>query len=150
MIEILPATEALAIELAALMTDSDRVDLERLSGTSAADALAHGVRASEYAFCAVEDGKPLAMGGAIPQGTLLTSSGFVWLVTQPEAMRKPIAFLRHARRQTAIMRERFLILRNYERVHETKGLKWLQWLGFTLGAEMVVNGLAVYPMELRA
>lgn len=150
MIEIVIATEALAGDLLVLMSETDRADFARLSGESGLAVLHYGVRNSSYAFCAVEDGVPLAMGGVIPVGSLLSSSGWVWLVTQPAATEKPVTFLRHARRQVAIMRQMFPVLRNFERVGKENSRHWIEWLGFKFGDETEINGVRVMPIEVKS
>ena len=150
MIEIVTATEDLARALVPLMTEIDQSDLVRLSGGTALDALLHGVRASTYGFCAVENGTPLAMGGVIPHGSLLSPSGWVWLVTQPQATAKPITFLRHAKRQIAIMKTMFATLQNFERVGKENSRHWVEWLGFQFGEEAEVNGIRVMPIEVKS
>ncbi len=135
--------------LVALMRADDRAALERISGGHPAAVLRAGITQSLYSFAYLDDDTPLCLGGVIDMGTLLGPDGLVWLVVQPAIEQHKKRFVRESRRQMAIMLDLIPVLRNAERRCEGRAMRWLQWLGFEIGAPTTIAGEPMVPITAR-
>jgi len=107
-----------------------------------------GVRASTYAWCALEGDDPLCIGGVVPDGALLGDVGRPWMVSQPALARHPKRLLRESRGQLAVIRRQYPVLTNFVSCDYPKSLRWLAWLGFAVGDEELVLGTRVRRVSL--
>jgi hypothetical protein len=62
------------------------------------------------------------------------------MVAQPGLARHPKRLLRESRAQLVVMRRLYPVLENFVSCDYPKSLRWLAWLGFTVGEEETVMG----------
>lgn len=147
-VEIVQAEYEHAEALVPLMRERDLADLETLACEDVLDVLTAGIDRSDYAFAAIHDGEVLCVGGVVSMGALMAREGLVWLVTQPAIDNHKRAFLRGSKQQLAIMLGMFDTLRQWERASETRGLRWMKWLGFREVREVTLSGIQMIEMEI--
>ncbi|HXA22754.1 MAG TPA: hypothetical protein VNW90_10665 [Acetobacteraceae bacterium] len=121
--------------LVARMTPRDLAAFAALGCPDAEAAIRTGVRASTYAWSAMEDDEPLCIGGIIPSSTMLGDTALPWMVSQPGLGRHKRFFLRESRARLPDLRRQFPILANVIACDYPKSLRWLAWLGFEIGDE---------------
>lgn len=143
----MPETVAVTPEIIAdflpAMGAVERADLERLGGAA---VLENAVALSLHSFAGVVDGVPAFVGGVVPSEDHLT--GRVWMMATPAVDRAKKFYLRETRRQVALMAEMFDRLETKVSVEYPKSLRWLEWLGFSVGEAVEMNGRTVRPVEL--
>lgn len=129
-LEVVPAMEAHARELAPRLRPRDVDEVRDSGGYSPLEALTVSVQWSTYARALLEDGRVIAMWGVapLPDGTL----GAVWLLGSPELDHHPRLFLKLARPEVEHMAGMFLGLTNYVSASNTASVRWLKRLGFTV------------------
>jgi hypothetical protein len=129
--------------LLALMAPKDVAAFAALGVGDPGSVIKAGIRASTYAWCALDGCEPLCIGGVVPDSTLLGDVGRPWQVSQPGLERHKKRFLRESRAQLAILRRHYPALSNYVSCDYPKSLRWLGWLGFEIGDEVLLGGAAV-------
>lgn len=136
-VELVPATEAHARELAQRMRKEDREEILASGGFTPLGALLDALRHSELAGTALYAGEVAAMYGCVPTptGTLLGGRvGVAWLLTGEAVNRHPRVFLRQCRQAISEMLEHYDIIVNAIDARYTKALRWAKWLGFEVCA----------------
>lgn len=121
---------ALKPEHAAIVPYLRRADVEEIdamTGLSPAVAVAYSIAETERGYCALLDGKPCAVFG-------VAHGGVIWLVGTDEIARHPVTFYRVSRRIFPVLSAGYSSLENYVDARNTLSLRWLQWLGFEIGA----------------
>jgi hypothetical protein len=98
------------------------------------EALRHSVRVSARTWVAVVEGRPAAIFGVAPLGTVLDPRGAPWLLGTDDVPAKPRALVRLARVYTSEMLSAFPHLVNAVHTRNTAACTWLARVGFTLGA----------------
>jgi hypothetical protein len=133
--------------LLALMTPRDLAAFAALGADNPAVTIKDGIAASVHAWCALDGDDPLCIGGLIPQ-TLLGDVGRPWMVSQPGLERHKKALLRESRARLVTLRRHYPVLRNYVACDYPKSLRWLAWLGFTVGEPEQVGSVWVRLVTL--
>jgi hypothetical protein len=90
-----------------------------------------GIEVSAFALTCLFDGEPVAMFGVVPASTL-TGRGVPWMVASATLDRHQRLFLRHCRPAVEQMGRMFRHLCNHVDARNTKAVRWLAWLGFTV------------------
>jgi len=130
-------------ELVRLMSDRALAAFAALGAGDPVETIRAGVRASMYAWCALDGEDPLCIGGVVPDGPLLGDVGRPWMVSQPALARHPKRLLRESRARLAVIRRMYPVLTNFVSCDYPKSLRWLAWLGFAVGGEELVLGTRV-------
>jgi hypothetical protein len=133
-VRIVPATAALARELAPRMRPAE-VDEVRASGRhTPLGALLAGLEASSIAHAALFDGKVACMWGVVPMrwSALVGRIGAVWLLTSDLVERHPKAFWRGCRAELPRLFESCDMLVNAIDARHDKAVRWARRLGFPL------------------
>lgn len=131
MITMLPATEDDARELAPLLRAEDRAEVIAL-GIEPVDGLLQSLAAAREAWTYRDDGRIICMAGVAPL-SLIGSTGVPWLLGSPLVASHRRAFMVETRRMVAQWLSIFPVLRNVVDARYEAAIRWLRWLGFTVG-----------------
>lgn len=131
MITVLPATEEDAGELAPLLRSEDRAEVLAL-GVDLFYGLLQSVAASRETWTYRDDGQIICMAGVAPL-SLIGSTGIPWLLGSPLVAIHRRAFMVETRRTVARWLTMFDVLRNVVDAQYEAAVRWLRWLGFTIG-----------------
>lgn len=116
--------------LAERLRDDDMAELQA-AGTGPMRALWRSYRQSTYAKVAFVDGELAAAWGLA--GEPLGRSGRPWLLTAPSVERAPLAFVKEARKEVALMLTINPVLWGYVDDAYTRAIRLLELIGFTIG-----------------
>lgn len=131
------ATIADVYALARTLRERDRAECACYGVTPAA-GLRASFRAATIRRCAVIEGEIAAMWGAA--GVALGYSAHAWLMTAPVIEKLPVAFIREARREVALMLQTHQRLEGEVAVDYPQAIRLLEVLGFTIGGEFKMPG----------
>jgi len=149
LVEIRPATVEDAPAL--VLRQADREEVEALTGRDAREALVESVVRSAAAWAGLANGELVCLFGVVPV-SLVGVTGIPWLLGSDAVTRYGRPFLRRNRAYLREMLREFPVLRNVVDARNTVSIRWLEWLGFTLGTPqpMGVCGLPFIPFEMSA
>ncbi|WP_428659501.1 hypothetical protein [Reyranella sp.] len=149
LVEIRPATVADARML--VLRAADREEVEALTGRDPREALVASVERSASAWAGRADGELVCLFGVVPM-SLVGVVGVPWLLGSDAVARYGRPFLRRNRVYLREMLRVFPVLRNVVDARNAVSIRWLRWLGFTLGTPqpMGVRGLPFIPFEMLA
>jgi hypothetical protein len=149
LVEIRPATVEDALAL--VLRQADREEVEALTGRDAREALVESVVRSAAAWAGLANGELVCLFGVVPV-SLVGVTGIPWLLGSDAVTRYGRPFLRRNRAYLREMLREFPVLRNVVDARNTVSIRWLEWLGFTLGTPqpMGVCGLPFIPFEMSA
>ena len=149
LVEIRPATVEDALAL--VLRQADREEVEALTGRDAREALVESVVRSAAAWAGLANGELLCLFGVVPV-SLVGVTGIPWLLGSDAVTRYGRPFLRRNRVYLREMLREFPVLRNVVDARNTVSIRWLEWLGFTLGTPqpMGVRGLPFIPFTMSA
>lgn len=150
-IEIVPATDAHAVELAPRMRAADIREIEAAIGLEALEALRLSLLRSTEAWAGMVDGEVACVFGVGPL-SLLGGEGCPWLLGSDLVERNAIAFARRNRAMVARWLCTYRVLRNHVDARNSQAIRWLGWLGFTLKPAVPygVRRLPFHPFERSA
>lgn len=125
----------------------DREEMLAGAGQSIADALQYGIDQSLRAWVIEAHGRPLAAVGDTMHGI---GTGVPWMVTTDHVVRDARAFLRGSRAVLMEMLQRHQLLVNYVDARNVNAIRWLAWLGFTIGNAVPygVQGLPFHKFHM--
>jgi hypothetical protein len=129
---ILPASEAHAVAMAPHLRPADAAEVYATSGRGPEEALTAALRRSTQAWTCLIDGEPACIWGVGPL-SLVAGKGCPWLLGTEAVERHPLAFLRQSRGFLAIMLRTYSQLENHVDARNRLSIRWLRWLGFTIG-----------------
>jgi hypothetical protein len=112
---------------------ADRDEIEEGCGQSIASALTLGLRSSVAAHVIAWGDTPLAAFGDVCYSPG-AGIGIPWLISTDAIEQHPRAFLRICKPLVAQMLERHQTLINYVDTRNTAAIRWLEWLGFSMGS----------------
>ena len=112
---------------------ADRDEIEEGCGQTIASALALGLRSSVVAHVIAWRDTPLAAFGDVSYSPG-AGIGIPWLISTNAIEQHPRAFLRICQPLVAQMLERHQTLVNYVDTRNTAAIRWLEWLGFSMGS----------------
>jgi hypothetical protein len=149
LVEIRPATVEDALAL--VLRQADREEVEALTGRDAREALVESDVRSAAAWAGLANGELVCRFGVVPV-SLVGVTGIPWLLGSDAVTRYGRPFLRRNRAYLREMLREFPVLRNVVDARNTVSIRWLEWLGFTLGTPqpMGVCGLPFIPFEMSA
>ena len=129
---LLPATVDDARELAPLLRAPDRAEVLAL-GVDPVEGLLTSLRSSQEAFAArAANGGIICMAGVSP-ATLTGPTGVPWLLGSDLVPVYRRAFMVETRAMIAHWLTLYPILRNVVDARYEAAIRWLEWLGFTIG-----------------
>lgn len=85
-------------------------------------------------------GRPVLAYGVVPDETA-EGYGVCWMMGTPLIQKNPLGILRFARREIESWMREFTTIYNFVDTRNELHVRWLQILGFTLGAKFPVNGV---------
>jgi hypothetical protein len=150
-IEIRPATVFDAVQLAPNLRAADREEVEALSGRDPMDVLVASVEQSSSAWAGLANGNLVCLFGVVP-ATLIGVTGVPWLLGSNDVCAYSRQFLRRNRAYVHEMLQEYPILRNVVDERNSVSIRWLRWLGFTMGAPtpMGARGLPFIPFGMES
>ena len=122
------STLADCTELAAKMRQEDVQEIWHLNRVKPLDALLSGL-AWPYCYTVVHREKVVAMFGVGGYGR----QGYPWMLASEGLKDIRKSFVRECRKYVAEMASHYPVLSNVAWSKNVVHIKWLQWLGFTLG-----------------
>lgn len=131
MIAMLPATEGDARELAPLLRAEDRGEVMAL-GFDPLHGLLRSLTAAREAWTWRDDGKIICMAGIAPL-SLIGRTGVPWLLGSALVATHRRAFMVETRNTVARWLTLYDALRNVVDARYAAAIRWLRWLGFTIG-----------------
>ena len=147
-ITILPAMPAHAEWVAPRLRAADAFEVRMMSGSAPLVALRRGLVLSSETWTGTVDGRPVCLFGIAPR-SLLSDVAAPWLLGTDEIALHAWAFLRRNRAVVARWRAQYRRLENLVWAENTAALRWLGWLGFTLGASVELNGVNWRPFAME-
>lgn len=132
--------------LVPLIRADDRKEVERL-GNTIEQALAQSFRDSDHLWLAELDGKPACIIG-IGTVSYIGNVGTPWFLTTDvmETMAAKRALLAYSPVFVADFLEKYDNLVNYVDARYIRALRWLKWLGFTIG-EIERSSITGHPFR---
>ena len=129
--EIVRATEEHVAAMAPHLRDADREEILISTRMTPAESLHYSMTMSPIAYTALEGDTPICMFGA---GTAnpLSFTGSPWLLATDDLDRWGFQLGKLCRRYVVEMFDRFDYLCNYVDERNTKAVRWLEWIGFTI------------------
>lgn len=127
--EVLPVDPAEVAEIAAIVRQADRDEIERDLETPIEQALLDGITGSRKASKIVCQGLVLAVFGDA-DCDIAKGLGVPWLISTVHVERFPRAFLAVCKPEVEEMLARHGALLNYVACENTVAIRWLRWLGF--------------------
>lgn len=119
--------------IAATARKADRLEIEEGCGQSIASALTLGLRSSVSPKVIAWDHTPLAALGDASYSPG-AGIGIPWLISTNSIERHPKAFLRVCKPLVSDMLQRHDHLINYVDARNHAAIRWLEWLGFSMGS----------------
>jgi len=150
MFELVSATEAHALDLAANLSPQSLMDCAVL-GRDPGRLCVDNFRTSVCVFAGLCDGRCFCLFGVWPD-SLTATSGQPWLLTSPAILGAKIVFGRASRQYLPYLRNRFTYLHGWVYEGNTVSRKWLKWLGYTIAPEptTIGDGKRYYRFEWSA
>lgn len=126
-----PATVDDCAELALTMRTADRIEIAMAGSAGPYESLVRGVATSEAPQAIVNpQGEVVALLGVVPMGNLY---GSPWMLASDGLEEIKWPFLRECRNRLAEIHSRYPFLHNHVWEGNTTHIRWLKWLGFTVG-----------------
>lgn len=145
--EIRPYRDGDMARLAANLRPADRAELVALVGEDRAqDVLMSCPQNSAMTWTHELNGEVLSVFG-VAAADLLQGEGAIWLMGTRLLERHPSALMRQIPQYVTEMRRVFPKLMNAVDARNTRSIRWLTWLGFTIlpARPMGVAGLPFHP-----
>lgn len=128
---MLPATEDDARELAPMLRAEDRSEVMAL-GLDPLDGLLQSLAGASEAWTWRDEGRIVCMAGVAPL-SLIGRTGVPWLLGSALVAAHRRAFMVETRNTVARWLTMFDVLRNVVDARYSAAIRWLRWLGFTIG-----------------
>ena len=130
-VEIIPATLEHAAELSTRLRESDRLEIEAMSGRDPMEALASSIDRGVWSEALMIDGQVEALGG-LGAVSMLFGPGVPWLMGSDRLTERARWFLSESRRQVARMRGTYGELVNWVDARNVLSVRYLRRLGFAI------------------
>ena len=139
-----------AAALAPRLRVLDLAEIEAASGRAPGNVLAESVDRAVWSEALVIDGRIEAIGGLGAQ-SMMFGPGIPWLVGSDRLTEQRRWFLGESRRQVWRMLSHYQRLENRVDARNAPAIRYLRWLGFTLGAATPWGhaGLPFYPFTME-
>jgi hypothetical protein len=150
-VEFRLATLADAAVLERTLRPTDRAEVIAASGPDVLRTLEQSIRLSTDCWAAEIDGELIALLGVAPV-SLLSGIGSIWLLGTPR-MTRVRSLTRFARDYLRlILTTEYPVLMNYVDARNTRSIRWLKRLGFTVHAAEPYGaaGLPFHKFEMRS
>ena len=128
--EVVMATPAIIDAVVADVRQADVDELWAVAQVTPRSAIAYGAEHST-AFALLADGVPVCVFGIVPY-SVLSGAGIPWMVGTPGIDRHAVGFIRRCRMDLARFFGEWDKLFNVVDARNTKAIRWLKWLGFSV------------------
>lgn len=128
-IAVVEATQEHVQQMLPNVRTADQHEVLAAYGMSVESMLGRCVANSDMAWAGLVDDEVACLFG-VQGATLISQTGFPWLIGTDLIDLHAKAFLRRNRRMIDRMHERYPTLENYVDVRNVKSIAWLEWLGF--------------------
>ena len=128
--------------IATLAQRMDPADRARFDGDAAA-TIRQAAAGCVHSFAGIIDNLPAFVGG-------LMADGRVWMVSTPDVAKARKFYLRATRAETERMQTISPVLWTYVDARYPRSLRWLAWLGFSVGEPVEILGTTARKVERRA
>lgn len=128
------------------LREADRQELIASDGDPE-EAVRRSVRESAWAVTVYIDGKLAAITGVAPIDGLLGSRGSPWMLGTPHVDRHPSVLVKVGRLYCGAMLDQYPHLLNFVDARNTRSIRWLKRLGFTIHPAYVFGG-RTHPFHL--
>lgn len=145
---VVPARAIHIRRIARLMRAADQDEVRAL-GRTPFGAMALSLRKSKRAWTIIADGRPIAMFG-VGDVNILAGVGSPWMLGTDDLPRHATIFLRNCAYWVGQLLEGYTVLRNCVDDRNTLSIRWLKWLGFTIGEPVAFKGQLFRMFEMRA
>lgn len=115
--------------IAGRMRQEDVEEVWALARMSGRDALVQSFHISQECWVGEQDGKVFCILGCVPGEAGAT----LWMLFTSDVRYLPISFFRQSKEHLQVMLATYGRLSNYTDTKNAFILKWLKWLGFTVG-----------------
>lgn len=133
MISVRKAVGEDAEMIAPLLRDEDAREVMRLGCGPASGCIRRAIAGSRMAGVFYRDEAPLCVFGVADASVVDQKTGIPWLIGTHALSRSPRPFLRETRQWVSAWMEHYSALTNYVDADYEKAIRWLRWLGFTIG-----------------
>lgn len=134
MIRVRKAKTEDADMIAPLLRAEDAREVMRLGCGPASGCIRRAIDGSRMAGVFFHGDAPLCVFGVADASVIDRNTGIPWLVGTSELARHPRPFLRETRKWVSAWMELYSILTNYVDADYAKAIRWLRWLGFSIGS----------------
>jgi len=148
---IVPATVEHARAMAPRMRKEDAAEVWASLHAGPLEALEISLSWSLFAWTWMVGGEPAAMFG-IGTADVMGTTGIPWLLSTDAVERFSTTFLRGCKRNLRTLLRTFPHIENYVDARYTRCIRWLEWLGFSIGEPVPFGkeGLPFRHFEMRA
>ncbi len=146
------ATDAHALDMAPRLRAADREEVAASSGRSPLEALRYSLAASSHAVSALDPvGRVVCMFG-VGVVDLMGGVGAPWLLGSDLMADHRREFARRSRAYLPLMLAHYPNLENAVDARHVEAIRWLEWLGFTIGDPKPIgrSGAMFRPFEMRS
>lgn len=113
------------------MRCADRAEVWASNHLTPIEALERGLSASDFVAVITVNDMPMAMCGLVKRD-ILSGKGFIWMLATEESTNHKREFLVYGRKLVDEMLNECPYLCNMVHTKNTKSIRWLRWLGFTI------------------
>lgn len=132
------------------MRPADRDEVAASHGLAPFSALKLSLHRSKRAWTIMSpEDVPIGMFG-VGDANILAGVGSPWLLGTDELPRHAMIFLRNCPYWVGQLLEGYTVLRNCVDDRNKLSMRWLKWLGFTIGEPVAFKGHLFRMFELRA
>lgn len=142
--EIVIATEEHIIEVANKARPEDKAELWAATMSTPIVTLRRGLEHSDTAYAGLLDGMAVCVWGVAPV-CLLTGLGAPWMVGTSDLDIHATKFLRRCRAPLLELFSGYDRLENYVDARNTKAIRWLKFMGFTINNDPQPYGMFSLP-----
>ena len=148
-INVVPASKNHIKAISANMRPADCAEAWAAALLSPEEALRQSLAASPLAWTLLADEKPVCMFGAATTKT--ATIGRPWLLGTPDIERYATAFVKLNQIYLLAMLDRFPVLTNHADARNKTSIRWLRWLGFSIGRSVPKGPFnhPFHPFEIR-
>lgn len=130
--------------ISAVLNDIRQADVDELWAAAMTTPEKEMIRHIDGATTGLVDGVPVCVFG-VTHTNDISGVAIPWLITTNRLEKHARLFLAHCRGVVMGMRSGCRLLVNYVDARNTRAIKWLRWLGFTLDAEPIAFGVQGFP-----
>jgi len=125
-----------AEKLAPIMNEDDKRELWASNHSTPLESLLLGVEYSvEKVTMIGAKGEIIAMLGVVPEfkPDATTNQGIIWALGSPHQFKYSRQFLKMSKNILEKWLQKYSYLENFVDVRHTRSIRWIRWLGFTIG-----------------